>query len=90
MGTISVAQNGPRQKVIWLIRATVPHGLYVTTITIGSITIYGPLKQDYPPHGTFPLGNPAGLPSGAVFTISGTFTPVNDDPQEFFLKCLLA
>src|SRR5438445_11508171 len=75
MGRIAVAQAGPQQTVIWQVKASRAAGVYTTTITIGSTTIYGPNTQAYPPHGSFPTGNPAGLPSGAVFKITGTFAP---------------
>jgi hypothetical protein len=29
-------------------------------------------------------------PSGGVLSITGSFTPVHDDPQEFYFKCILA
>lgn len=90
MGRIAVAQGGPQQTVIWQVKASRPLGVYVTTIAIGAITIYGPNTQDYPPHGSFPTGNPAGLPSGAIFRINGTFSPPQDDPEEFYFQCLLA
>ena len=90
MGRIAVAQAGPQKTVIWQVKASQAAGVYSTTITIGSTTIYGPNTQTYPPHGSFPVGNPAGLPSGAVFQITGTFAPATDDVQEFFFQCLLA
>lgn len=90
MGRIAVAQAGPQQTVIWQVKASRAAGVYTTTIMIGSITIYGPNTQAYPPHGSFPTGNPAGLPSGAVFKITGTFAPPKDDVEEFYFQCLLA
>lgn len=89
MGTIAVDQAGPQQKVYWTVRATVPDGVYLVDVYIGTHRV-DHKKQAYPPHATIPLNQDAGLPSGAVLLITGTFTPVNDDPQEFYLRCLLA
>jgi hypothetical protein len=90
MGRIAVSQAGPGKTVIWQVLASRAAGVYSTTITIGSTKVYGPLSQDYPPHGSFPAGVPGGLPGGAVFSISGTFAPPTDDVEEYFFQCLLA
>ena len=88
-GTISVAQGGPQQKVFWTVRATVPTGVYVLDVYVNGKRV-DHKNQPYPPHATVVVNQDAGLPSGGVLLIEGTFTPVNDDPQEFYFKCILA
>jgi hypothetical protein len=88
-GTISVAQGGPQQKVFWTVRATVPTGVYLLDVYVNGKRV-DHKNQAYPPHATVVVNQDAGLPSGGVLLIEGTFTPVNDDPQEFYFKCILA
>jgi hypothetical protein len=88
-GTIAVAQAGPQQKVFWTVRATVPTGVYVLDVYVNGRRV-DHKNQDYPPHATVVVNQDAGLPSGGVLLIEGRFTPLNDDPQEFFFKCILA
>jgi hypothetical protein len=89
-GRISVQQAGPGQTVVWGVYATLPAGVYHVTVSVNGVKV-DEKTQTYPPHGTIGVKNNAGgLPSGGQFSLTGTFSPPKDDPQEFYLICVLA
>jgi hypothetical protein len=65
-------------------------GVYHVTVSVNGVKV-DEKTQSYPPHGTIGIrNNTGGLPTRGTFSITGMFSPPNDDPQEFYLKCVLA